>query len=81
MEWGGWLGQVGDRVGWQMSNTAMDTLFRLAELKKHQLQAQTSPEGISDITLALESILGYSYLLFDSLHGAYCLSCNFIGSL
>ena len=52
------MGGVGDRVGRQMSKTAMNTLFRLAELKKHQLQAQTSPEGISDITLTLESILG-----------------------
>lgn len=58
MERGGWLGGVGDKVGWQMSKTAMNTLFTLAELKKHQLQAQTSPEGISDITLTLESILG-----------------------
>ena len=30
MEWGRWLGKEGDRMGWEMSKTAMNTLFRLA---------------------------------------------------
>ena len=48
------------------------------ESKKHQLLAQTSLERLTDISLALRSISG-PCLLFDALHRAYCLSCDFTG--
>ena len=40
--------------------------------------AKTSIEGVRDESLSLGSIWG-PYLPFGILHGAYCLSCNFIG--